>query len=570
MRNLAYLIVLSMIFIAAEVFSQPIEPEYKLINSNIEGIIKNLDSYRFGMINVYELNDISQRIEDMVKSYVGTQQQIKVDSSVIFRFIETYGQDCYNELKRNILSGNTNADLTDCYPSALEKDSVSLIIAPTTDFGGFKSAYLITTKNKNEKVKGDIIALVLSKERIDATSDLQMATDEKLIFTFIEMQAIKDPQDETVTLFSIMQNNLDQDNVTSVITELQGQGEKWYVSEMYGTATSLYKDEKNIDDNKDVQKTIRISDGQPFNYIGKNNELIVGPDLIAWRQYPYDPATAQQETATNDSLPKYGVELRYGIDAINYPAFWSERWTLSALWKSVKLGLILPKSGWSSVFTDLFSLERRFTTAGAGIAANFDFPFPVISSSGVFHINFGYVSGDADVSPFKEDNKERLDTNYAIGTVDPAPDYLIRAHGQLHYTFGMSIDENYMLRLGLGGTVYNVETWVDRIVEEPDENGDTQKKVVYANSKNETFGGVSAKVEFMTIKNSTPYGSSLQYFDETLRGNIWLQIPVSYNKFFLRFDLDGFFSLRKNSDTRPWEYNNKAIFIPMAKLIFVF
>lgn len=571
MRNLAYFIVLWMFVLSLNSTAQKIEPENKLDNSNIESIIKNLDSYRFGMVSIWQLNDISQKVEDLVKPFLGTQQTVKVDSSAITRFKEKYGEDCYNEVFRQLIQGiqpaNFVNNLTDCYPSILELDSLSLIISPPVDFGGIKTAYLITTKNKNEKIKGEIIALVISKESLDPVSDLQMATDEKLIFTFIEQQAIKDPQDETVNLYSIMQNYLDQDNVTPRTQDIQGQGEKWYAQWGPGRTNSLFKDEKNIDANRDVQAIMRISDGQPFKYFLKNNELIVGPDLISWKQYPLDPATAQPEQPTNDSLPKYGVELRYGIDAINYPSFWSERWTLSALWKSVRLGLILPGSGWAGSFNDMFSIKRRFTNAGPGVAANFDFPFPVIQASGVFNVNFGYVSGDAERSSFKI----RMTGNDS-SSVDNNPEYLIRGHAKIQYTFGFNIDDNYLFRLGLGGTLYNVETWAERFYRRV-EKGQIKEGFEYKMMKNETIGGISTKAEFMAINNSTPFGASIQYYDETIKGNIWLQIPVIYNTFFIRLDADAYSSLRKakkEDDLRPWEIDNKFVFIPMAKFIFIF
>jgi hypothetical protein len=570
MRNLAYLIVLTVFLISVNTHAQKIEPEYKLVNSNIEGIIKTLDSYRFGMVNIWQLNDVSQKIEDMIKPYLGSQQQAKVDSSIIPRFKEKYSEECYSDVYKELIQGTQPATilgrLQDCFPDILELDSLSLIIAPPMDFGGIKSAYIITTKNKNEKIKGEIIALVVSKESLDPTSDLTMATDEKLIFTFIEQKAIKDPQDETISLYSLMQNYLDQDNVQPVTAEIQGQGEKWYAPWGPGHTKTLFKDEKNIDANRDVQTLLRISEAQPFKYFIKNNELIVGPDLISWKQYPYDAATFQPDQAVNDSLPKYGAELRYGIDAINYPSFWSERWTLSALWKNVKMGIILPSSGWAGSFNDMFSLQRRFTTAGPGIAANFDFPFPVIQASGVFNFNFGYVSGDAEVSPFKTRRP------FVNTPIDSFPDYLIRGHAKIQYTFGVSIDDNYLLRLGLGGTVYNVETWYDKIVNKV-EDGQVVTKREYSVLKNETIGGISTKIEFMAINNSTPFGASLQYFDETIKANVWLQIPVIYNTFFIRIDADTFSSLRKqkkDDNLRPWEANNNFVFIPMVKGIFIF
>ncbi|MFC2132054.1 hypothetical protein ACFLSQ_11530 [Bacteroidota bacterium] len=81
----------------------------------------------------------------------------------------------------------------------------------------------------------------------------------------------------------------------------------------------------------------------------KQHELIVSPDLISWKMYDkpgwfdWDAGAfiVDSFASSNSNLPTLGIELKYGIDEINYQSFWSERLTAYALWKSMKLGMIL-------------------------------------------------------------------------------------------------------------------------------------------------------------------------------------------------------------------------------------
>ena len=71
----------------------------------------------------------------------------------------------------------------------------------------------------------------------------------------------------------------------------------------------------------------------------------------------------------------------------------------------------------------------------------------------------------------------------------------------------------------------------------------------------------------MTKNISTPYGASVQYFDEGLGVNAWLQIPIIQNTFALRLDAKGYFKAFKDNP-RAWE--KKSVFIPMARFIVNF
>ena len=145
-------------------------------------------------------------------------------------------------------------------------------------------------------------------------------------------------------------------------------------------------------------------------------------------------------------------------------------------------------------------------------------------------------------------------------------DYMVRYNAQLLYSFGISIDKNYLLRFGLGPTVYGIERWHNTKSKNPNTNDD---EVLYKNYDSETVGGVSGRIDFMSKASVTPYGMTMMYFDEGLYTNFWLQIPLPLmnNGLSLRFDAKGFFKAFTNNP-RAWE--NKSIFMPMVRLIFYF
>ena len=137
--------------------------------------------------------------------------------------------------------------------------------------------------------------------------------------------------------------------------------------------------------------------------------------------------------------------------------------SVRAIWDNVKCGFILPTSGWASLSKDLFDVDRTMTHAGFGVTFNADFPIKVIPQSGVFSLGASYIFGDAKEATYKDRQKLRdSDDSYHYEKNNSLyNDYLVRFTGQLHYTFGINIDEDYMLRFGIGGTVFGGETWRD-------------------------------------------------------------------------------------------------------------
>jgi hypothetical protein len=139
-------------------------------------------------------------------------------------------------------------------------------------------------------------------------------------------------------------------------------------------------------------------------------------------------------------------------------------------------------------------------------------------------------------------------------------DHLVRFHAQLEYTFAVRIDDYNLVRMRLGGTAYQMERWTDL-----DSVVDGKQTKVFSKYDNEFIGGVSGKIEFMNTNWSTPLGASLQYFDESILINTWLQFQASPNLGF-RIDANVFTPIFR--DARAWE--NDAVFMPSLRAILNF
>ncbi len=423
----------------------------------------------------------------------------------------------------------------------------------------------MTTRAKKGRLPDVIIAMIVSKNPSSNLEKNLKRVNLGDIYTIDELKEFDlDSTFSARNMYELCKNALIQQNVENKTLEMQGLGNPyWFAPRVYGKTVSLVSDDNNMT-SYDIQKFMKISEKEPDDLGLKQNQLIISPDLISWKMYR-KPTTWDGDVEIIDSagnsnadLPVLGFALKYGIDDINYPSLWSERMTAYAMWQSVKLGVILPTDGWSSIQTDLYEIDRNLTYGGVGIAGEFDFPILVIPKSGLFHFSFGYVFGDAKEASYKN---RKLDTNYVYADGDD--DYLIRYNAQLHYTFGVAIDESYLLRFGIGGTIYGAEKWHNRT--DRDANG--TKIIEYKKDGIETVGGISGKIEFLATNATTPFGASLQYFDEGIAGDIWLQIPIIQNALALRLSAAGFSPMFRNQ-RHGWEKG--GYFIPMARLIVDF
>lgn len=553
---------------------------------DVSSILSRFKNYRFGAVNVYKITT-PEEIKEILESK--RKKKAAAGGAVDEKCLETLDPSVKDLVKNEILNGNSQSGIAiqiikDGYPPLAEDELTCVYNALYQQLMGSSEAlspkaYIVTSRPEKGGIPDRIIGLIYMEQEFDlATQEVRkdlefVATENVYSYDRMKDTEIDPAKYGYANLYDLTYAYLIQGNFENETMAARGIGtDIRYLGKEYGVSQPLIND--NRVQSKDIQMYKRISQGQPERYLGKNNILVVSPDLISWTQYDEQYARKRDgsvatdsmgnaiidpKRATNDYLPNFGVELKYGIEGINYPSFWSNRMTLSAIWKNVKFGLILPTDGWASFSEDVFNQQRTMTYGGVGLAGVLDFPFAVIPRSDVFQVQFGYVFGDA----VSGNGTSKVDTDpFSFQRSVNNNDYLMRFNTQVHYTFGISIDEDYFMRFSVGGTGYSMETWGYEI------NDDLVDPKVKLNERSSEFvGGISGKLEFMTTNNTTPFGGGIQYFDESLQFNGWVQVPVVENTFSIRLEANGYaVAFRKNP--RPWEMN--SLIVPMARLIYVF
>ena len=430
----------------------------------------------------------------------------------------------------------------------------------------FAKAYIVSTKYLRNGSDDDlaVIALILTKAGRSKHLENLGSVKNGVVLTRAELKKQAPPETEKIysdQLYGFLKDQILQNNVTNVTLAIQGidDVDTRFVRQVFGNAVGIPED--------DVQQYMKITNGIPVSYVGPNELTISAADLISYRRYRPDPTTKLMKvmvmdstgvesetevevTTYNSRLAQYGFEVRYGLEDINYPTLWSERMSLNAVWSQARLGVILPTSGWADLATS-FGNARSMTSAGFGVNASLEVPIKIIAESGVFNFSGSYVFDDATGT-----DRKRKDS--LLGTPF---DFLVRFHANAQYTFAIRVDESNLFRFRLGGTGYSVERWFDKdtVTSEGDQT------TVFRKFDSKFIGGVSGKIEFMNTSWSTPLGASLQYFDEAVLGNVWLQIQASSNLGF-RLDVNMFTPVFR--DPRAWE--NSAVFMPSLRAILNF
>lgn len=550
MTRLRYFVctVLCLTFVIAEVPAQQ--------NSQIKGLLQKFRNWRYGMVSVFRVNE-----ED------GTVSKLNMLLGPAEPALSDEAKECKNkeDIENLVLTGGEGFD---------DKEVKKLYAMPgckayeryysqrqAWERAQFKKAFVVTTR----RVPGEpfiVIGLLTQKstesyyglrQDLDPPSEIYLADPElrknledQVLVAGVAKKGKEVMETSASSLYEYLENQIIQGNFENVTPEAQGIGEEGiqFVKKKYGVGELITED--------DSPEYIRISEGLPQDY-QSNNEIIVSvADGISYRRYerPFvDGAEPDSARGTNDYLPKYGIELRYGLDEINYPSLWSERLAVNAIWSASRLGIILPTAGWAALAENMGN-TRKLTNGGFGINGSFDFPIRIIMESGVFNVSGSYVFDDASKSdhPTFDTDKQRFH------------DYLVRFHGSMQYSFATKIDKDFMFRLRLGGTVYNMETWgtvPDSTSQEP--------ATIYKKLEAETIGGISGRVDFMTTGWATPVGFSLSYFDETILGSAWLQVPI-IESFAVRADVRVFTPVFR--EARIWE--NNAVVMPALRFIFNF
>lgn len=546
----------------------------------LESILSKFKNYRFSTISVYQVSDIGdirrairKKEEEELLGEAGgdanaecAEQLDAAVRSILDQQVQTSAT--LSQVERELL----RRGLTDYDKTTLECAFNYFVAKYSGDRKILSNAYVVTTrKSRDELVPNTIIAMIVSYENQIFVKDNLKQPSPSNVYTYPELINfdLTEYGDEfsSPTLYDLVVNAFQQGLVRDKTLEAQGIGSNMFTVPKVGVSKSLIEQENKISE-ADIQAFRRITQGQPHDVVDKTHEIVAGPDLISYKKLKYplrvysDGYVDTISNVTNTALPQYGVELKYGIESINYPSLWSERMTLSAVWQNAKLGFILPTNGWSALAEDGFNQERRLTYGGLGIAGSFDFPVNIIPESGIFHLDFGFVFGDAEDPSLV--NRSLTDLNPYLPSGNPADmDYLVRFNTQLHYTFGIAIDDDYQLRFGLGGTIYSIEAWDY----ESEQNDEFRFDHNFVEMDTETVGGISGRIDFMVKNKVTPYGASLQYFDEGIFGNIWLQIPIVRNTFALKLNASGF-NKAFGDEPRAWE--ERSIIIPSANFIVNF
>ncbi len=560
-------------FLLGAIILQPTFGQDEATRTEMEQILRRFSNYRFGNISIYRLKSISDirralqlRQQRVAEVQVGEEILKAVDQAILNIVEDGVRAD---ERLSDILKTIEDRGLTPPEQSVMEKlyqyyrakYQVASEARP-------ENAYLVTTRTKAGEIPEFIIALIISYSNKGMEKELKEIVSNN-IYTYDEMKNFAlDTTFSANNLYDLMVNALIQRNVENKTLEAQGIGNtQWFARKIFGNTETPFVNEADLS-SYDVQKILRVSEGEPFDFGLKQNEVILSPDWILWRRFPqpgyFDNGNfvLDSSSSSNFDLPLVGLELKYGIDCINYTSFFSERVTFSALWQNVKLGLILPTDGWASMGKNVFDINRKLTYAGFGLAGSFDFPIKVIPKSGIFHFDFGYVLGDAKESKYKSRKFDTLDYNPAQTIANRDFDYLIRANAQAYYTFGVQIDNNYLFRFGLGATFYQVEQWYYDL-----DTANLNRKLIFKKYDQKSIGDVSVRIDFMSTNIATPFGVNLQYFNGGIGGGIWLQVPIIRNTLFLRLDGRGYFVPFKN---RPDEWENKGYLVPMVRFIVNF
>ena len=328
-----------------------------------------------------------------------------------------------------------------------------------------------------------------------------------------------------------------------------------------------------------------ISEGRPLRQQDSarlfNANLFTDPTVPGFSaapgtvEYPYEISVGTDVIAsfmayrmTNDTLPvpepEWGVELRNNFDEINYPSIWGGRLTLNAILENIRLGAVLPqiRFGGNTVDSSGIGSRQQKIIGGYGLALSGDFAAPLLNNSGLFDFYGSYT--------FSEANTEGI--RLFEGTGAPELGYLIRYAFQAYYSFGFfaDADAKHLFRLKFGGTVYGVEAFSREVDPEfvPGQE-DEEAPTTLVKQWNRSRGGVSGRIEYMKGGQMVPWGAGVQYFDQSILANVWLQFAINNRldlklegKYFTSFDGDD------RLITHPWE--NPNIIVPSLSVKYHF
>lgn len=578
----------------------------------VQDILTKYNNYRFGSIYIYKVKKAKEVEKMRADERAAAEGIVKVDKSVIESLEAKHETGAINLIKQGVnaespVSGIERDMLRAGFKGFPREDLEQLYnhYKQELEGGSVESrvvVYLVTLPPEKGGKPTDIVGMVISefpKAKARSMSEMKKQLSrvpKNQVFSAKGMRnkEFKNPAEYNgyKDLYELANAYIRQSNIENVTLEALALEDDFWTGKTVGVSKPLITG--NSLNERDIQLFKRISNGDAIDAYGKGYEIELSSDLIRFTKFKefytkkksssrknrrsrgrtteVKDTTAEEEdkgpvpdmtVSNNGSLPKFGVELKYGIDDINMPSLWSERATLSVFWEQAKFGMILPMGDLTASDKDvnLFSHKRKFTSAGVGFAGELDFGFPLIPNSNVFNLSFGYVFGDADESSF---NKDRRNFDIENFQGDDFHDYVIRANARLLYTTGIAIDNDYLLRFGVGGAFYNVETW-NYQQSTTDDEFDSDKEPTYQKYESESIGNFIVKIDFLTKNTSTPYGVNVNYFDGSLQVNGFVIFPV-VNDFLIKVNAKGTSILRDQE--HPWEVD--GIFQPNINFIYRF
>lgn len=287
-------------------------------------------------------------------------------------------------------------------------------------------------------------------------------------------------------------------------------------------------------------------------------EISVGNDIVA-------SFVSYKTTADTLPIPEpdWGVELRNNFDEINYPSVFGGRMTLSAILENIKIGAVLPtlRFGDSTIETSGFGESRQRIIGGYGLAVSGDFTAPLLANSGLFNFYATYSFGEANA-----DAVRLFDSTSTFNERG----YLIRYAAQLYYSFGFYADAaaRHLFRLKIGGTAFGVDYFTRQYDPEAVVT-DGERPTILVKEKSESVGGISGKIEYMKTGQHIPWGLGVQYLDQAVLSNIWIQFAVT-TSLDLKFEGKYFATLnpKERLKSHPWE--NASMVVPSLSLKYHF
>ncbi len=291
-------------------------------------------------------------------------------------------------------------------------------------------------------------------------------------------------------------------------------------------------------------------------------EVSVGTDIIAsFRAYNLLDRKIPD--------PAWGVELRNNFDEINYPSIWGGRMTLNVLLENIRVGAVLPELRFGGNTVDSSGIGNRTQKilGGYGLAIGGDFTAPVLNNSGLFNFYGSYTFAEQKsdkIRPF-------LYSDVAGGAQTGDEAYLIRYAFQAFYSFGFYLDAaaTHLFRLKVGGTVYGADRFIreeDTLATADMASGEVAEvPTVFTKTTTENIGGVTARLEYMKGGQRIPYGLGVQYFDQSVLANLWVQFVLGSR---LDLKVEGKYFTPIFRDPHPWEQQN--LVVPTVSLKYHF